>query len=246
VNSASGGSGMYNYYNSNPTLTNCILWGNSGVQMCEDLSSAAVSYSCIQGSWEGYGNVNADPLFVRNPDPGLDGSWGTADDDYGDLHLQNGSPCINAGDPNGDYTGQTDMDDEVRVQQCRVDIGVDETPYIGLDCNSNGTADACEASLDSDGVPDECDVCPNTVPGSPVDQNGCPPMIPGDYDHDGDVDVSDLADFEWCASGPAIPYTGDCSKADFDNDNDVDVSDFGVFQRCLSGEDNPAHPDCVD
>jgi len=35
---------------------------------------------------------------VRHPDPGLDGTWGTADDDYGDLRLQLGSPAIDAGD----------------------------------------------------------------------------------------------------------------------------------------------------
>jgi len=35
---------------------------------------------------------------VRQASSGSDGQWGTADDDYGDLRLQHGSPCIDAGD----------------------------------------------------------------------------------------------------------------------------------------------------
>jgi hypothetical protein len=32
------------------------------------------------------------------PDPGLDGEWGTSDDDYGDLRLASSSPGVDAGD----------------------------------------------------------------------------------------------------------------------------------------------------
>jgi Zn-dependent metalloprotease len=69
---------------------------------------------------------------------------------------------------------------------------------------------------------------------------------PADFDGDRDVDADDYMLFEACASGPDIPYAGDCSSADFDTDNDVDQSDFGVFQRCLSGENNPGDPNCAD
>jgi hypothetical protein len=52
----------------------------------------------VQGGYAaGTDIIDADPLFVRNPDPG-DGDWGTpGDNDYGDLHLQTGSPAIDAG-----------------------------------------------------------------------------------------------------------------------------------------------------
>jgi len=43
------------------------------------------------------GNIDADPRFVRDPDPGADGQWDGVDDDYGDLHLQSGSPAIDTG-----------------------------------------------------------------------------------------------------------------------------------------------------
>ena len=102
-NNASGsGGGMLNNDNSNPTLTNTILWGNTalnGPQIFNNSSSPFVTYSDIQ-DWEDLNNdnIDADPLFVRNPDPGADNIWSTSDDDYGDLRLQLTSPAIDAGD----------------------------------------------------------------------------------------------------------------------------------------------------
>ena len=60
-------------------------------------------------------------MFVRNPSAGTDGTWGTADDDSGDLHLLPDSPAIDAGsnllavDPDGDPL-LTDLDGNVRIQ----------------------------------------------------------------------------------------------------------------------------------
>jgi len=59
---------------------------------------AVVRYSDVSGGWAGEGNIDADPRFVRNPGTGPDSLWGTADDDFGDLRLRAGSPCIDAGD----------------------------------------------------------------------------------------------------------------------------------------------------
>jgi hypothetical protein len=100
-NSASDGGGVSNE-DSSPTLTNCILWGNtasSGPQIRNDASSSpSVTYSLVQGGYAaGTDIIDADPLFVRNPDPG-DGDWTTpGDNDYGDLRLRAGSPAIDAG-----------------------------------------------------------------------------------------------------------------------------------------------------
>jgi hypothetical protein len=53
-------------------------------------------------------------MFIRNPDPGLNG-WDGLDDDFGDLHLQPGSPAIDRGDnlsvPSGIIT---DLDGFIR------------------------------------------------------------------------------------------------------------------------------------
>jgi len=54
----------------------------------------------------GSGNIGDNPLFVRDPDDGGDG-WDDdpetldidegANDDFGDLHLACGSPCLDTG-----------------------------------------------------------------------------------------------------------------------------------------------------
>lgn len=115
------------------------------------------------------------------------------------------------------------------------------------DCNDNGVPDPEDPDRDSDGVPDDCDNCPNTVPNAPVDEYGCPALIPPDFDRDGDVDITDLEYFVGCARGPAIPITlHSCGNADFDDDQDVDQGDFSLLQRCWSGTGNPAYPSCLD
>jgi fibronectin type 3 domain-containing protein len=126
------------------------------------------------------------------------------------------------------------------------EFGRSNRGHRALDCNNNGVPDSQEPDADADGVPDVCDLCSNTVPGSPVDPEGCPPAIPGDFDRDGDVDADDFGVFASCGSGPAIPRTSGCSGADFDHDFDVDHCDFGYFQRCWSGENNPGEANCAD
>ena len=72
-------------------------------------STNIVLFSCIQDEnsndvtipfgGAGNGNIDDDPMFVREPNDGGDG-WGVGgNDDYGDLHLRPGSPCIDAGSP---------------------------------------------------------------------------------------------------------------------------------------------------
>ncbi|MHC5212720.1 MAG: hypothetical protein ACYTG2_18570 [Planctomycetota bacterium] len=72
-----------------------IVWDNAALV---PPGSASITRSCVEGGYAGTGNLDADPLFVQAPSPGVDGTWGTADDDLGDLRLDSGSPCIDAGD----------------------------------------------------------------------------------------------------------------------------------------------------
>ena len=167
-------------FEAHPVLVNSAIWGNTGdtqsgeaAQVFLDTNAYIdVDYSCLEGwtgSLGGAGNFDADPLFVQNPDDGGDG-WniGDANDDYGDLHLQDGSPCVNVGDNAAAGLPAEDVDGDQRVQQCRVDVGADETPYY-RDCNDNGVADACDIDTSGDcntnGVPDDCDVDPSDPDG---------------------------------------------------------------------------------
>ena len=80
------GGGVY-CHDSNPMLTNCILWGDIPQEFHVFSGSPVVTYCNVQGSWDGEGNIDADPQFAFDAD----------------FHLMPGSPCIDAGvnDPPG-------------------------------------------------------------------------------------------------------------------------------------------------
>jgi outer membrane protein assembly factor BamB len=137
----STGGGLY-CQECEPILSHCILWGNtdaSGSVQSAQVGGYApyVEFSCIQDNdpndsdipfgGTGQGNIDDDPVFVRAPDDGGDG-WGVGgNDDFGDLHLEDGSPCINGGDPNlWIEPGSTDIDGQPRIMGAAVDIGSDE------------------------------------------------------------------------------------------------------------------------
>jgi hypothetical protein len=83
------GGGLFVGANTNPILTNSIIWGNDPTQI-QGLGTPTITYSDIQDGWDGEGNIDTDPLFT--------------DANNGDYTLQEGSPCIDAGtaDLNGD------------------------------------------------------------------------------------------------------------------------------------------------
>lgn len=58
---------------------------------------------------------------------------------------------------------------------------------------------------------------------------------PGDSNGDGVVDLSDLAEFGRCLSGPAGGIVAGCGVFDFEDDDDVDLDDFGAFQSSFGG-----------
>jgi len=99
---ATGGA-MQNAGSSIPTLTNCIVWGNSVVQI-DPVESIAVTYSNVEGGLPlpGEGNINLDPLFAdrANGDYHLKsqaGRWNPASQSWVPDDVT--SPCIDAGDP---------------------------------------------------------------------------------------------------------------------------------------------------
>jgi len=183
-----GGGGMYNYASS-PTLTNCILWDDSPDEIASsEQATPAFHFSDMQGGLpvgaiDGGGNIDLDPMFMRPPDPGPDGIWDGVDDDYGDLRLQAGSPCINAGDPASvPQPGETDLEGHARVLCERVDMGAYEFGIGDYDCDQTvNLEDFAGWSL-----------CMNGPQSGPY-VSGCEAF---DFDGDGDVDFLDFAWFQ--------------------------------------------------
>jgi len=136
-------------------IINSIVWYNEdslGQGLGAQLAGGAysVQHSCVQdedphdqgipySEDPNHANIDDDPHFVRLPNDGGDG-WGDdpdsplvdegVNDDFGDLHLEYASPCIDAGN-NRMWTGpkHTDIDGEPRKMGGNLDMGFDEVPY---------------------------------------------------------------------------------------------------------------------
>ncbi len=180
-------------------------------------NEAVVDYNCVFGHAGGdYGgaaqpgahDVNADPLFVQNPDPGPDGQWGTEDDAYGDLRLQPGSPCIDAADNSAVPADATDLND---------DGDTDEPIPLDLDSNARFVDDSETADVGSG-------ECPVVDIGAYEFQDGTTICCPADLDGDGAVGASDLAELlgSWGPYEPCPPF----DAADFNEDCGVNAADL--------------------
>jgi hypothetical protein len=90
-NTANDDSGCMYLNRSSPTLINSIIWNNAppSITVSGD-ETPIISYSDIEGGWEGEGNIDTDPLFCN---PGS-----------GDYRLDEESPCIATGE-NGENMG---------------------------------------------------------------------------------------------------------------------------------------------
>lgn len=127
------GGAISNINGTDLSIVNSILWGNHAETVDQEIYlnptiTLTVRYTDIhQGGFGSNHNINTDPKFKRNPSPGADGDWGTGDDDYGDLHLQAGSPAQEAGHNAAIPIGiTTDMDGNKRIMGMNVDMGAYE------------------------------------------------------------------------------------------------------------------------
>ncbi|MCC7147412.1 MAG: right-handed parallel beta-helix repeat-containing protein [Phycisphaeraceae bacterium] len=139
------------------TLTNCTISGNSagaggGLYVVDTatLNNTIVALNAADSDPDIFGPYTAsssfiggDPKFIDNPTAGLDGIWGTGDDDLGDLHLRVDSSCVDAGnnalavDADGNPL-TIDLDGRPRMAGAQVDIGAYELGGIPGDFNGDG------------------------------------------------------------------------------------------------------------
>ncbi|MFQ5807169.1 MAG: hypothetical protein ACE5I3_12040, partial [Phycisphaerae bacterium] len=159
--------------------------------------------SCVQGGYDGIGNIDADPLFVDPDGPDNDpNTW--EDNDY---RLSVGSPCIDAGDNDAVPPDIADLDG---------DGDVDEPIPFDLDGNPR--------FVDDPGMPDSGNGTPPIVDMGAYEFQG--ETCFGDLDGDDDIDLTDLAQLlgNYGTTSGAV-YT----DGDLDREGDVDLADLAAL-----------------
>jgi hypothetical protein len=134
-----GPGAIGNYITSSITMINCIVWdniakngssneilnyGNMDLRHCIFKNDEGDIQDVRQGFKSDSNSISVDPFFV--------------DRENGDLRLQEGSPAINAGDPDTDLSlfladnsdNPIDLDGNPRVLEGRIDIGAYEFDII--------------------------------------------------------------------------------------------------------------------
>lgn len=226
---------------SDMTIVNNIITGNdvgidsdAGIDPRIDYNNVwSNSGSNYVGCEAGIHDISDDPSF--------------ADIANSDFHLANGSPCLDAGDPveelAADYTGGStitdhevtnmEIGDRIRITdgtniETDVVVAVSETTieiqgefmndYLVTDgaCIFTDTSHASQEPAPGNYRID-IGAYGNT-PGAGPTQGYCY----GDFDGDGDVDGSDLAEF-------SLAYSSGADKADLNGDSFVNSQDLSLF-----------------
>ena len=102
-------------------IKNCIIWGNGDALS----GSCSATYSCIDNPDSGSGNIYANPMF--------------ASADANDYRLRLCSRCVDAGDPNSDWSQEPGH----------------PAGHIDMGAYGNTVEAATHTDADGDGIPDE-------------------------------------------------------------------------------------------
>jgi len=102
---------------STPLIVNAILWNDHSLDVKEIHLNSGLEphlvYSNVKGGWDGEGNIDSDPLFSGY-----------------DVHLLDGSPCLDAGTSGvelGLELPEFDFEGDSRVSGQAPDMGADES-----------------------------------------------------------------------------------------------------------------------
>jgi hypothetical protein len=212
------------------SVWNSAVWGNSPERIfaAGDTFHGLARYSCIAGGAPGAGVFDANPHFTRPPTDGGDGFGdqpGTpqdegSNDDYGDLILQAGSPCIDAGSNADAPPDRLDLDGDA-------DVGEPLPMDLGLE----------PRFLDDPGMPDIGLGAPPLIDiGAHEFQRTS--GLEGDANCDGRLDFFDidpfvLALFDLPAYQAAFPACA--GNADVNGDGGVNFFDIDPFVQCVMG-----------
>ncbi len=188
-------------------VVNSIFYGNQTEVLLDELSSANISHSVVEGDslWPGEGNINDAPLFV--------------DAHNEDFHLTKLSPCIDVG--SAEDAPSTDAAGNPRPRGSGFDMGAYESPYWAfVDSDGDGMADGWEKhyfgnlaqgagdDFDSDGMNDLTEYHVGSDPGnSDTDGDGLPDgwewsyglstvSSAGDDGPQGDPDADGMTNYE--------------------------------------------------
>ncbi len=158
----SGSVAAYFYF-ADPIITNATFAMNAnGDLSCVSYANPSlvnsIFYNSItncSGSSSDHTSSGINPGFMRNPNSGLDGVWGTEDDDYGDINLIPTSSVIDSGNNNAaGLTGiTTDLAGRNRFLDVAAiaDTGSGDAPIVDRGAyESDGIAPDLIASLAND------------------------------------------------------------------------------------------------
>jgi parallel beta-helix repeat protein len=142
-NSAGAGGGVY-LAGTAILRNNLIAFNTSGIARAGTTLVPVLEYNCV------FGNGNQDYSAGLSPGAGsISEDPGLASTPYGNVHIQPGSPCIDAGDGSIVQADWKDIDGQDRVQGAGVDIGADEAdgtewtegPYTAVRVSTFGSDD---------------------------------------------------------------------------------------------------------
>ncbi len=100
-NQATRGGAFFLNRASDPVIQDCILWANVPNEIEIAQGTPTVTYTDIQGGWNGEGNIDEDPLFLSGPFGGFYLSQRSAGE-------PNDSPCVDAGSASSQAIGLDD------------------------------------------------------------------------------------------------------------------------------------------
>jgi hypothetical protein len=248
------GGALYNYDNSSAALTNCVLTGNSaafGGAINNLFSSNAAIVNCTvvgntaSGAGAGVYNYQSNPVLTNTL------LWsnrvGATTNEGAQVYSFDSVPSVSYSSVQG-WTGALGGVNNNGSDPLFRDADGADNIFGNADDNARPRSgspaiNAGNVGAVPPGVTTDLDGRPRII-GAAVDRGAYEytTPAPGDFDGDGDVDLSDYTPFAACLKGPgqapapAPPITvQECRAAfDLDADNDVDLADFRRFAGALT------------